>query len=194
MEWTFVGAYTNEEDLADQAKIINIEKINARWAEAKKNLEDAQYLERLIFTDYVNSIRSFKTTWDYRITAIENARSEIGKTKKKERENLSYIEKSIKEDFFESENWIEPKITEIISGGYESYYWLIYFKICDIEYGIQIPVKAALTTKNIEYAHKGKFVFLKKESSSCTRVLCDDWTESGLSKQIEEYFRKESNE
>lgn len=193
MEW-ICNNWADEEKAAEQIKVNSIEKINYRWAEAKKRLEDAQYIERLVFADYVSSIRSFKTTWDYRTTAIENARSEIGKTKKKERENLSYLEKSLKEDFFANEAWVEPKVTDILSGGFEGYYWLIYFKICDVEYGIQIPVRGALTTKNIEYANHGKFVFIKKISESYTKVLFSGWTESELSKQIEEYFKKEANE
>ena len=178
----------NEEELQ---KTLEIEKIKARWTQAKKDLEDAQYLERLIHSDYVRTIRSFKSVWDYRSKAIENARTEIGKKKKKERENLSYIEQSIKEDFFSTNERVDIKIKDIIAGGYEDYYWLISFDIFDAEFLIQIPMREKLTVKNLSSAHNGKFVFLKKTNSHTTTVLFDDWTEKGLATQIEEYFKVE---
>jgi hypothetical protein len=172
----------------DGETALNIEKLKARWKQAKAAVEDAKYLEKLIFCDYVKTIRSFKSTWDYRIPMIKAAQSETDKKKKSERKNLSYIESAIKEAFFETEDRFEIKIHEIMSGGFEGYYWDLHFKVSTDEFIIQIPSREALSVTNIEYAHEGKFVFLKRTSSCCTSVQFDNWTEEGFAEKIKEYF------
>jgi hypothetical protein len=177
----------SDENSENLNKIDNINKVKSRWQQAKAALEDAQYLEELIYADYVRTIRAHKTTWDYRIPSIKSALDELTKKKKSEQKNLAYIGSCLKEDFFEDTD-ADINVHDIISGGYEGYYWQFYFNVYECEYIIQIPVRAELTTKNIGYAHEGKFVFLKRTSPHCTKVLFDDWTEAGLAKQIKSYI------
>lgn len=178
----------DKEDLSS-----SIEPIKRRWLQAKASLEDAKYIEQLIFSDYIRTIRSFKTTWDYCIPMIELAVQEVDKKKKKERENISFIEHKIKETFFEDEKRFDIKINKIISGGYESYHWQMYFVINNIEYAIQIPSREKLTTNNFIFAQEGKFAFIKRISPSCTCVQFTDWSEEGLAKKIKDYFSTELN-
>ena len=169
-----------------------IEKIKARWEKAKKDLEEAQYIERLVFMDYVKTIKSQKTTWDYRIPMIKAARDEIDKTKKKERENISYIENMIIDDFLKfGDNKI--KITGITQGGYEGCYWDLTFhfyngkKLEEDEYIIEIPSRDNVHPSNIDWAG-GKFRFSKRTSDSCITVLFQSYEEEKLAEQIKEYF------
>ena len=177
-----------DENTQEEAKLIEaFIKVESRWKQAKERLEEAKYLEKLIFSDYINTIRSSKTIWDYYRPTIEKAREEIDKKKKKERENISFLERAIKATFFKNID-CNIRISRIVSGGYEGYYWDLAFSVRDVEYIIQIPMRQALTVNNFEYAHKGKFVFLERTSSCSTHVLFDDWAESGLAEKIEKYF------
>lgn len=175
----------------EESYLEKITKIKTRLSNARAAVEDAKYVEQLIFSDYVRTIKSHKTTWDYRVPTIKAAQQEVGKTKKKERANLSYVESAVKEDFF-NELDFGIKIHEILSGGFEGYYWNLAFNIDKTEYIIQIPSRSELTLDNIKYAHEGRFVFLKRTSSCCTTVLFEDWTEEGLAIKIKEYFNNEN--
>ena len=172
----------------DTVNAVNIELIESRWNKAKQDLEEAKYLERLIFRDYVQTIKSYKTIWDYRIPMIRQAQTEIDKKKKKERENISYIEYEIKETFFKDKDYFSIKIHSIISGGVEGYYWSLCFNINEEEYIIQIPSREMLDINNIHSAHEGKFVFLKRTSSCSIAVLFDSWTEEEFAEKIKKYF------
>lgn len=170
---------------------LKIMAIRDRWVKAKHDLEDAQYIEQLVFHDFVRSVRNSKTVWDYRIPMIKAARDEIGKKKKKERENLSYIENEIKESFFKDNDRIDIKIHKIIQGGYEGYNWNLYFNVGKEEYCIIIPNREMIDSTNITYAYEGKFVFERKtsECSSCVEFM--DWSEEGFAQKCKEYFEKE---
>ncbi len=178
-------------DNEDIAKVEEITTIKSRWNRAKEDLKDAQYLERLISLDYLKTIKSFRTIWDYRLASIEKAVSEVNNKKKKERENISYVEKSIKEDFFKDYPELDIKINNIITCGYEAYARQFCFKIYSEEYILQIPNRKLITLENLCHTHEGKFVFLKKTSQCSTKVLFEDWTTDGLAKKIKEYLNEE---
>jgi hypothetical protein len=167
---------------------IAINNVKSRWVKARSDLEDAKYLESLIFRDFVGTVKKAKTVWDYRIPMLKAAQSEIGKKTKKERENLSYIESQIKDTFFKDENRFKVKIHNIVSGGYEGYYWQVHFKINKDNFIIQIPNRDALDITNFNYAYEGKFVFYKSEGNCTIAVQCDDWTEEGFAKCLKKYF------
>lgn len=171
---------------------LKIATIRDRWVKAKHDLEDAQYIEQLVFHDFVRSVCNSKTVWDYRIPMIKAARDEIGKNKKKERANISYIEGEIKESFFKDDDRIDIKIHKIIQGGYEGYHWNLYFNIGKEEYCIIIPNREMIDSTNITYAYEGKFVFehTTSECSSCVEFM--DWSEEGFAQKCKEYFEKEN--
>ena len=129
--------YKSDEEREYEA-LSNLKGIQVRWERAKKATTDVKYVEELIFRDFVNHIRSLDTMWNYRLSIVKEAVSEASKTKKKERKNVSIIETYIKEDFFKdhAEN---IKIDKIVHGGYEDYYFVIYFKIYGNVHAIQIP-------------------------------------------------------
>lgn len=162
------------------------------WEQAKEDLEKATYLEQVIFSDYVRAIKSSRTSWDNYSTYFKEAVAELKDLNIKEHSTLTFIEKDLKNIFFRNierdYEQFEFKINNIISGGYESYYWDIYFNFCDEEFVLSIPSRDKLTEKNIKYAHHGKFVLYKKTSMYSTDWLFDDWSEEKFAKKLEEYF------
>ena len=169
---------------------LKIKAIKDRWIKSKNDLEDAKYIERLIFRDFVNTIRNTKTVWDYRIPMIKAAQKETDKKKKKERENLSYIEHEIKNTFFKNEDRFDIKIHNIMSGGYEGYYWDLHFDVKNEEYVISIPHRDMLTLDNIEYAHEGRFAFMHRTSECSWSIEFYGYTEEEFAEKCQEYFDK----
>jgi hypothetical protein len=147
-------------------------------------------MENLIYRDFITHIKNLETIWNYRLSIIEEAASEADKTKKKERKNISVIEAYLKEDFLKTyaDN---IKITKIVHGGYEDYYYMIYFNIYGRLHAINIPNRRAVNTENASYAHYGKFVFYECPSDSYTKVLFENWSEKGLAYKIKEYIENE---
>jgi hypothetical protein len=188
-DWTL--ATWGEAENEDFATVEKIANIKSRWKRAKDDVKDAQYIERLIAQDYIKTIRSFKTIWDYRLPSLEKAISEVNNKKKKERENISYVEKSIKDDFFNDFPELEIKIKQIITCGYEACARQLCFDIYGVTHIIQIPNRGSLTFENLSHAHEGRFVFLKQTSQHCTKVLLEDWTVEGLAEKIKEYINEE---
>lgn len=176
-----------DEQQETQTYLEKIEKIGSRWKLAKERLEEARYLEKLIFADYVKTICSTTTIWDYSVQAIKDAQTEVGKNDKNDRKNISLIEDMLKSTFFACEN-VDIKIDEIITVGFEGFCYRFGFKIVDIEYGIEVPMRKAINIKNFVHAQEGKFAFYKKTSEHSSSVLFDDWTEAGLAKKIKEYL------
>lgn len=176
-----------DEQQETQTYLEKIEKIGSRWKVAKERLEEARYLEKLIFADYVRTICSTTTIWDYSVQAIKDAQTEVGEKNKKDRKNISLIEGMLKSTFFTGTN-IDIKIDKIITVGFEGSCYRFGFKIVDAEYGIVVPMRKAINIKNFDYAQEGKFAFYKKTSENSYYVLFDDWTEAGLANKIKEYF------
>lgn len=180
----------------DPATEIN--KVANRLKQAKRDTEDAKYIETLIFCDYVKTIKSFKTVWDYRIPMIKAAQSEIGKTKKKERENLSYIENTVVEEFLRENDKI--KVCDIIQGGYEGYFWQIYFnfmdgkKVLDKEYMIQIPNRDLINTGNFDYAQRGMYAMYERTSPCSIAMMYGEWTPEGIKEKMTAYLNRKEEE
>ena len=178
----------NESEI-QQVNAINQAK--AFWIQAKCEKEYADRIEKLTYLDYVNTIRSLPSMWEYRNQHIKDAQSEVDKKKKKERQNISYIEYAVKKDFFGDEENI--KIDKIIQSGLETYGWNLYFTLYGVRYYIQIPIRSNLTSDNLEWANYGMFEFVEEEQPSCWTVRCSDYTEEGLAKKIKEYLHPEEN-
>lgn len=170
---------------------LKITAIRDRWLKAKHDLEDAQYIEQLVFHDFVKFVQNSKTVWDYCIPMIKSARNEIGTKKKSERTNLSFIEGKVKDTFFKGNEDIKIKIHKITQGGYEGYNWFLYFNVDKEEYCIVIPHREMIDSENIKYAHDGKFVFEHKTSECSSSIEFMDWSEEEFAKKCREYFEAE---
>lgn len=172
----------------DENPIIKIEATKDRWNKAKKDLEDAKYIEGLIYNDYIRSIKSYKTAWEYRIPTIKSALDELLITdKKKKRPNLDSLNTWIKEDFFPEIN-VEIKVNKIISYGYESYSWQLNFEVNGETLAICIPHKEKIYAENIEHASYGQFAFMRKTGESSWKVCETKYSEENLAECIKDYF------
>jgi hypothetical protein len=172
---------------------LRIKTIKDRWVKAKHDLEDAKYIEDLIHKDFLRSIKSYQTTWDYRLPTIKSAVDELKITdKRKKRPNLGCLNNWIKKEFFPDFN-IAINVNKITSYGYEGYHWQMDFEINGETYSISVPEKSKIFAENLDHAYEGKFAFLHRTSESSISVEYTDYTEEGMAKFIKEYFESKGD-
>lgn len=171
--------------------VVTIKTTKDRWIKAKHDLEDAKYIEDLIHADYIRSIKSYETVWDYRIPTIKSAIDELSITdKRKKRPHLECLNSWIKDEFF-TEVDVEIKVNKIVSYGYECYTWQLDFDIKGETYSICVPDKKKIYADNLDHAYHGQFAFMHRTSVSSISVEYTDYTEEGMAKFIKEYFDKQ---
>ena len=174
-----------------ESPVVAIKTTKDRWIKAKHDLEDAKYIENLIYTDFIRSIRSYKTIWDYRLPTIKAAVDELKITDgRKKKPSLNCLNSWIKEDFF-AEVDVDIKVNQIISYGYEGYHWQMDFEINGETYSISVPNRNMIDMDNASHAYEGQFAFLHRTSENSISVEYIDYTEEGMAKFIKEYFEKE---
>ncbi len=170
---------------------VAIGLVEARWKKAKQDVEDANYLERLIHADLIRTIRSYQTIWDYCDEVIAKAQKQIGKKYKRERPDFEYIQSKIREDFFEDSKAV--KVIEIMQGGIEGYYWSFALDTGDKEeYSIQVPRRKKRTVSNADYSNMGKFIFFLRTSPCCISAQFSSYDEADFAEKIKEYFKKKA--
>lgn len=170
--------------------VVAIKTTKDRWIKAKHDLEDAKYIENLIHTDFIRSIRSYQTIWDYRLSIIKAAVDELAITDgRKKKPSLNCLNSWIKEDFF-AEIDVDIKVNQIIPYGYEGYHWQMNFEINGETYSISVPNKKMIDMDNASYAYEGQFAFLHRTGEHSISVECTDYTTEGMAKFIKEYFNK----
>lgn len=171
--------------------VVVIKTTKDRWMKAKHDLEDAKYLEDLIHKDFILSIKSYETVWDYRIPTIKTAVNELSITDgRKKKPSLNCLNSWIKEDFFPEVD-VNIKVNKITSYGYEGYHWQIDFDINGETYSISVPNKKLIDMKNASHAYEGQFAFMHRTSESSISVEYTDYTEEGMAKFIKKYFDKQ---
>lgn len=160
-----------------------------------KSLYDAQihkvkkeeYIKDLLLEDYVNQIKEHESRYDH-INIIGKAQDEVGKRLKKERPHFEIIKGFLMEDFLNNDKTF--KLVKIISGGYEGYYWRFEFTGYGKTSYIEIPVMSRITSKNVAYAHYGRFAFGVYDSEHCYRLLKTSYSMQEISEFIRDYFSK----
>ena len=169
-----------------------IEESRKKYSKALQDKQYAEYVCNLVFEEYVRTIRRSDYVWRYRIPIIKEAIEELH-TKGKRKTQLHIIEHFVEKDFFKDRYKI--KITDIIPSGYISYYaYNLVFTINGVKYELEIPVRDALNTENIEHALYGKYYLFYEQSESSWSSICSDYTDSGMADKIEEYFNKLNGE
>ena len=177
----------------EQNPIARILSVKDRWKKAKHDLEDAKYLEDLIHRDFISSIRSYQTAWDFRLPTIKEAVKEFEITdKRKKKPHLGCLNNWIKAEFFPNLN-VAIDVKKIISYGYEGYHWEMSFDIDNEEYAISVPNKKMITMDNAEHAYYGQFAFMHRTSESSISVEYINYSIENMAKYIEEYFNKSEN-
>ena len=175
--------YGNLGQAPDVNKIIAVE--HKKYSRAKSDKEYAEYVYNLAFEDYVDTIRTSPYVWRYRLPTIREAISEM--KSKGRKPHLHMVEDWMAKDFFD--NKYKIKIKEIITAGF-GYAYYIRFNIDNVTYELNIPVREALTTENIEHAYYGEYALLYEEYKSCWNLICMDYTEDGMKDKIKQYFEQ----
>ena len=166
--------------------IAEIEYVRGMYEVQAHKVKQEEYVKNLMFADYVKRVRSNRSRYDYIEGVFKEAQGQIGKKKKKEREQLSTIEEFVKKDFLS--NCRLFKLTGLISGGYEGYYWNVEFEGFGQTFYISIPMMDNINTKNIGSAHDGMFAFIVRESSCSTMVKKRSYKIEDIADYIREYF------
>ena len=166
--------------------IRDIEYVKGLYEAQSNKVKQAEYIKSLLFADYVGKVKRHQSRYDFIENVIKEAQSQVGKKKKKEREQLAVLENFIREDFFNGDNSF--KITNIISGGYESYYYSVELEGYGQTVIISIPMMSNINVQNFEHAYKGMFAFSVKESQYCQSIKKMSYKIEDVAEYIKEYF------
>ena len=102
-----------EENPENQA-ITRIEYAKRLLDEQEEVVKKEEYVKNLLKEDYVNTVRSFKTRYDY-VEIFKDAHLQLGEKLKKERPQLETLKHFVMEDFLNNDKTF--KLTNIISLG-----------------------------------------------------------------------------
>ena len=147
-------------DYMEEDPIAKIEYSKGLYDDQVHKVEKEEYIKNLLFADYVGKVKRHQSRYDFIENVIKEAQSQVGKKKKNEREQVAVLENFILEDFFNGDNSF--KITNIISGGYESYYYSVELEGYGQTVIISIPMMSNINVQNFEHAYKGMFAFSVK--------------------------------
>ena len=174
-------------DDENQNFLKDIEYVRGLYECQVHKVKQEEYMRDLLFRDYVGKVKMHRSRYDYinEKTFIE-AQSQIGKKTKKERDKLEVIKSFVMEDFLDNNK--NFKLTEIISGGYESYVWHMTFEYFGSTIQISIPIMSSINVSNFNYAYQGMFAFSVKENSCCWSVKKMSYKIEEVAEYIKEYF------
>lgn len=173
-------------DYMEEDPIAKIEYSKGLYNDQVHKVEKEEYIKNLLFADYVRKVRSHRSRYDLMKNIFTDARGQIDKKKKKEREQLSVLESFIREDFLNGSK--DFKLTNIMSGGYEGYYWSVEFEGYGQTFYISIPNMNQINITNIKYAHDGMFAFIVRESSCSVSVKKMSYKIEEVAEYIKSYF------
>lgn len=173
-------------DYMEEDPIAKIEYSKGLYNDQVHKVEKEEYIKNLLFADYVGKVKRHQSRYDFIENVIKEAQSQVGKKKKKEREQLYVLENFIREDFFNGDNSF--KITHITSGGYESYYYSVELEGYGQTIIISIPMMSNINMQNFEHAYKGMFAFSVKESQYCQSIKKMSYKIEDVAEYIKEYF------
>ncbi len=175
----------NAIDDSDKKVLESIEYSKSLYNAQKNKVAQEKYIENLLFADYVSKVKANKSMYDY-VNIFQDAQNQVGKKLKKERPQLETLKDFILKDFLNNDK--NFKLTEIMSGGWENYYWSVHFEGYGKAFYIQIPIMDNINTKNFEYANCGKFAFVIKESNAWWSTLKTSYKIDDIAQFIREYF------
>lgn len=177
--------YTSDET-EEKLVVSGIETAKSRYLSKKKQVEEEKNIERLLFEDYVRSVKCLKNTYDYIQNIIEKAFSEQNEKYKKDRTNFEFLKEKIKSDFF---NGNKIDIKSISCGGYDGYYYSIDFYFENQNLALHLPIVKNITTNNICYANEGKIVLYSvNDSWNCYDALVSSYSVEEIANYIQKKF------
>lgn len=153
--------YTSD-DTEEKLVVSGIETAKSRYLSKKKQVEEEKNIERLLFEDYVRSVKCPKNTYDYMQNIIEKAFSEQNEKYKKDRSQFEFLKEKIESDFF---NGNKIDIKSITCGGYDGYYYRVEFYFENQNLALCLPIVKNITTNTIWYANEGKIVLYSADDA-----------------------------
>lgn len=179
----------------DSRHIDIVEEI--KYAESMYKLQihkvkQEEYVKDLMFADYVEKVKRNRSRYDMFFNLFVDAQSQTGKKKKSERKELAMLEGFLREDFFNDDKRF--KVDHLVRGGYEGYYWDVYFKFDSEEFKdkmfyLAIPMMDNINVKNFNSAHEGQFAFYIQESLFVWTAKASSYTIEDIADYIKEYFK-----
>lgn len=166
---------------------FQIDLVRNKWLKIKEQLDDVEYIERLVYSDYVQTIKSQKTSWDYLISTFEKARFQIKEKYKKDRKEFEILKELLIDEFLCGDKSFE--ITKILPCGHEEYYWDIHFEGKGYKFIIRIPSRKNINEKNLASAYYGKFVFIVGVDEAHWRVETENYEDDAIAQYIKEYLK-----
>lgn len=174
-------------DFKKEDPVADIEYVKGMYEAQVHKVKQEEYMKDLLFADFVRKVKKNRSRYDLMENIFKEAQGQIGKKKKKEREQLDALEEFITDDFFNSSSCF--KITRIVSGGYEGYYWNVEFEGYGQTVCISIPNMNKIGIDNIKHAHNGMFAFIVKESECAWSVKKMSYKIKDVAEYIKSYFR-----
>lgn len=153
-------------------------------------VKQEEYVKNLIFEDLVYKVKQNISRYDT-MNIFRDAQSQLKEKNKKERFALETLNRLLVEDFFNNNEHF--KITNIVACGYEDYCWNVYFDY-GVEFYIAIPIMKNIDERNFNYANKGMFQFVIKESESFWTLKKSSYNIKEIADYIKEYFKLDSDE
>lgn len=95
--------------------IAEIEYVRGMYEAQVHKVKQEEYMKNLLFADYVKRVRSNRSRYDYIEKVFKDAQGQVGKKKKKEREQLSIIEEFVKEDFLSNCRFLSLLILLVVA-------------------------------------------------------------------------------
>lgn len=145
-----------------------------------------QYILQALHQDYVDHIRARKSKYDY-LEIYSKAQEEVGNRHKKDRRHFETLQSFLREDFLDNDR--KFKLKKIISCGYENYAWRFEFEGYGKTIDITIPYMRNVTTKNVQYAHYGMFMFGVQEAPHYWKVLKGSYEISEIAQTVKDYVK-----
>lgn len=171
--------------------VFEIARVSKMYEEQLEKVSKEEYIRDLLFADYVDKVKANMSRYDMFTNLFRDAQKQIDKKKKSERKELALLLDFVKEDFLSNDDRFE--LTSMISGGYECYYWDLYFKLNEQEFYITIPVTNNINVDNFKWAHNGMFCFYIKDSEYSSHCEKASYRIKDIADAIKEYFNLDAD-
>lgn len=163
-----------------------IETIKKRLTEQQKVIENAQYIESLIYNDLLTICRTPKNHFDYLDeSTFFKACMEQNTKLKKDKQNYLFL-KSLIEKNICNDNQIE--IISISRCGYEGYGYEFRFEYCKQVFTLFVPILAQMCSNNFDSMHEGKLTLFKTEDWISSSII-SSYKEDNIRIGLEEYLK-----
>lgn len=169
----------------------SIEEAKRRYNNQVQKVADEQYIEKLLYIDYVDRVKSLRSQWDVLPDALKHSFHYIS-NKKENRAYKSDYDFTISSIIENMLNGKKITVKEIVCAGY-LYYYHILFTFNDDEkkektvYAISIPQRKHINVDNFDSAEKGKFVLYEVKNHLYNR-LAEGYFEQDILEYVKEHF------